>query len=279
MMRFLLPTLFSLLLLPASRVAHGQLVIGHRGASADAPENTLASFNLAWKRGADGVEGDFYLSSDGHIVCIHDRDTKRVAGVKYVVGETTFDDLRKLDVGAWKGEKWRGQQIPTLEEVLATVPPRKKIFIELKVGPQIVKPLQRILAASKVRPEQIVIISFSKEAIAACEELMPELRSHWLTGYKKQQDGSWKPSPKEVAATIEKIHADGLGSHANLDFVNQAFLDQFHAAGEDEFHVWTVDKLEVAKLYQKLGAWSITTDRPGWLRKELNQAQPAKAEN
>ncbi|MFV2065815.1 MAG: glycerophosphodiester phosphodiesterase family protein, partial [Pirellulales bacterium] len=106
----------------ATTVASGQLIVGHRGASHDAPENTLAAFQLAWQRGADGVEGDFYLTSDGHIVCIHDADTERVAGEKLIVAESTLADLRQLDVGAWKGERWRGEKIPTLEEVLATVP-------------------------------------------------------------------------------------------------------------------------------------------------------------
>jgi len=261
----------------ASNMGLAQFVIGHRGASADAPENTLAAFNLAWERGADGVEGDFYLSSDGHIVCIHDRDTERVSGLKYKVSETSFADLRKLDVGTWKDEKWQGEKIPTLEEVLATVPTGKKLFVELKVGPEIVKPLERVLAASSLRPEQIIIISFNEETIQACEKLMPHLRSHWLTGYKEQEDGSWKPTPKTVAATLERIGADGLGSHANLDFVDKAFFDQFRAAGEDEFHVWTVNKLDVAQRYQKLGAWSITTDRPGWLRKQLGLTEPAPA--
>jgi len=262
-----------------SNHALGQFVIGHRGAAGDAPENTLASFNLAWQRGADGVEGDFYLSADGHIVCIHDADTQRVAGEKHLVAKTTLADLRKLDVGVWKGEKWRGEKIPTLEEVLATVPQGKKIFIELKIGPEIVEPLQRVLVASQLRPEQIVIISFDPAAIAACEKLMPHLRSHWLTSYKEQADGTWKPTASEVARTIERIHADGLGSHALLKFFNKAFIEQYRAAGEDEFHVWTVNDLDVAKRYQQLGAWSITTDRPGWLRKQLDQTQPATNSN
>lgn len=262
----------------AENFAMGQLLIGHRGASADAPENTLSAFNLAWQRGADGVEGDFCLSADGHIVCIHDKDTERVAGVKHVVKETTLDELRKLEVGSWKDEKWRGEKIPTLKEVLATVPQGKKIFIELKIGPEIVKPLQRVLSDSRLRDEQIIIISFDDQTIAACEKLMPHLRSHWLTGYQEQEDGSWQPTPEEVAATIERIGSDGLGSHANLDFVDQAFFEKFRAAGEDEFHVWTVNELDVAQRYRRLGAWSITTDRPGWLRKQLHEAFSAREE-
>ncbi|MCA9230230.1 MAG: glycerophosphodiester phosphodiesterase, partial [Planctomycetales bacterium] len=222
-----------------------------------------------------GVEGDFYLSADGKIVCIHDKDTERVAGVKHVVVETAFAELRKLDVGAWKGDRWRGERIPTLEEVLETVPAGKKVFIELKVGPEIVLPLQRELAASSLSPEQIVIIAFNKETVAACEKLMPHLRSHWLTSYKEQDDGAWQPSAIEVATTVKHLGADGLGSKAFLEFVDKAFIDQFRAAGGDEFHVWTVNEIDVAKQYQQFGAWSITTDRPGWLRRQLHPAAPA----
>ena len=64
------------------------LIVAHRGASHDAPENTLAAFNLAWKQGADGIEGDFFLSQDGHLVCIHDKDTTRFTGKKLVVNNT-----------------------------------------------------------------------------------------------------------------------------------------------------------------------------------------------
>ena len=102
------------------------LIIAHRGASADAPENTLAAFRLAWQQGADGIEGDFRLTSDGRIVCFHDDDTARVAGISLIVEETPLTKLRTLDVGAWKGKPWQGERIASLEEVLAEVPAGKQ---------------------------------------------------------------------------------------------------------------------------------------------------------
>src|SRR3990170_1836584 len=114
------------------------LIIAHRGASADAPENTLSAFRLAWEQEADGIEGDFRLSSDGRIVCIHDEDTSLVAGVPHTVRDTPLAVLQSLDVGAWKGESWRGERIATLEEVLAVVPKRKQVVVELKAGPEII---------------------------------------------------------------------------------------------------------------------------------------------
>ena len=107
-------------------------IVGHRGASHDAPENTLAAIRLAWEQGADAAEFDVYLSKDGKIVVIHDKDTKRVAGVDRPVVGQTLDELRRLDVGKWKAPKFAGEKLPTLNEMLATVPAGKRVFIEVK---------------------------------------------------------------------------------------------------------------------------------------------------
>ena len=79
------------------------LVVAHRGASRDAPENTLAAFKLAWEQGADAIEGDFLLTKDNKIVCIHDKSTGRLADRKLIVKESTLSQLRELDVGLGKG--------------------------------------------------------------------------------------------------------------------------------------------------------------------------------
>src|SRR6478672_5367982 len=103
-------------------------IIAHRGASFDAPENTLAAIRLGWDQGADGVEFDVRLSRDGQIVVIHDADTRRVANVDRLVSDQTVDELRQLDVGRWKGPQFAGERIPTLAEVLAIVPAGKTAF-------------------------------------------------------------------------------------------------------------------------------------------------------
>ena len=119
------------------------LVIAHRGSSAQAPENTLPAFQLAWEQGADGIEGDFQLTKDGHIICFHDKDTKRLAGQPLTVANATLEELRQLDVGSiqpqaevdalrtWSADKFQGTRMPTLAEVFASVPSGKKIFIEI----------------------------------------------------------------------------------------------------------------------------------------------------
>ena len=245
------------------------VIVAHRGASYDAPENTLAAFRLAWQQGADGIEADFHLSSDGRIVCIHDKDLQRVAGVKEVVRETPFDVLRSRDVGSWKDSRWRGEQIPTLEEVLAIVPEGKLIFIELKVGVEIVAPMMEALNASSLKNEQLVVICFDADVIAECERLRPGLRTQWLTDYKQQDDGQWRPTEETISATMRRAGADAFGSKANPQVFDQALLERLCAAKVCEFGVWTVDDPEVARYYIEHGAWSVTTNRPGWLREQL----------
>lgn len=269
-MKLLIRVASVLICMTAAPSLYAQFIVAHRGASHDAPENTLAAFELAWEQGADGIEGDFYLTSDGKIICCHDKDTLRTAGVKHVIKETPFDVLRSLEVGSWKDEKYRGERMPTLEEVIATVPDGKMFFIELKTGPEIVEPLAATLKKSSLNLEQIVIICFNADTIAECERVWPELRCHWLTGYKKQEKtGELAPTRTTVEQTLDKIGCDGLGSEANVKHVDADFLRQLCENGWCEFHVWTVDDAEVARFYQELGAWSITTNRPGWLREQL----------
>ena len=110
-------------------------IIAHRGASHDAPENTLAAIRLAWQQEADAVEVDVQLSKDGKLVVIHDDNTKRSGRFARKVNAQTLDELRKLDVGRWKGKRWAGEKIPTLAAVLATVPDGKRLFVEFKCGP------------------------------------------------------------------------------------------------------------------------------------------------
>ncbi|QDU58582.1 glycerophosphodiester phosphodiesterase [Aeoliella mucimassa] len=255
--------------------ASGQWIVAHRGASYAAPENTLASFQLAWDEGADGVEGDFYLTSDGEIVCIHDKDTKRTAGKKLVVAESTLAELQQLDVGSWKDPKYAGERIPTLEQVLAIVPEGKRMVIELKIGPEIVEPLAKVLAESKVPREMITIIAFDADTVKACKQTLPDLRTHWLTSYRDQKDGTWKPTLAEVSETLAETGADGLGSQCKQAVFDAEFIQALKGQGLKEFHVWTVDDVEIARYYAKQGALGITTNRPGWLREQL-QLTPAK---
>lgn len=265
----ILPVVFLLGSLVVSTPLLSQAIVAHRGASADAPENTLAAFELAWLRGADAVEGDFYLSRDGHLVCIHDRSTKRTAGVDLPVAETPLRRLRELDVGAWKGARYRGERIPTIDEVLAAIPRGKRIFIEVKCGPEAVPALRRAIDGSGLLPWQTVIISFDASVVARSRESMPGIAAHWITGFRQDKEtGAWTPSHDEILSTLERVKASGLDAQAQPEMLDARLVRRLRSRGL-EVHCWTVNAPALAAHVQRLGVDSITTDRPGLLRSTL----------
>src|SRR5690606_21759418 len=99
------------------------------------------------------------------------------------VAESTLAELTALDVGAWKGGRYAGERIPTLEEVLATVPDGKLVYVEVKCGPEIVAPLGKVLDASGFDPAQLRVIAFDSRVIAAVKKLLPRVKAFWLTDY------------------------------------------------------------------------------------------------
>lgn len=247
------------------------LIIAHRGASHEAPENTLAAFRLAWDQGADGIEGDFYLSKDNQIVCIHDKTTKRTGNKNLKVADSTFAELRQVDVGSWKDPKYAAERIPTLADVLKTVPKDKLIYVEIKCGPEIVPFLGPVFGESRVPKKQIRIIAFNEEVIAAVKEQLPGIKAYWLTSYKRSRfTGKWSPSLAEVRATLKEVKADGLGTKAEPAVISAGFVRNLRADGH-EFHTWTIDDVRMARQFQNLGVDSITTNRPSLLRKQLLQ--------
>ena len=109
-------------------------VVAHRGASYDAPENTLAALDRAWALGAESCEIDVRVTADGAVVVIHDATTARTGGVDRPVSGQTLAELQALDVGGWKGPGFAGQRVPTLAQALASVPRGRMLFVEIKTG-------------------------------------------------------------------------------------------------------------------------------------------------
>ena len=244
------------------------LIVAHRGASQDAPENTLAAFDLAWRQGADGIEADFRLTRDGRIVCLHDATTGRTAGFDMNVAETACADLKQLDVGIWKGARWLGERIPTLQEVLDRLPSGKNLFIELKSGPEIIEPLRRILAAGVVPTGQLRLLAFDPGLIARLKEQLPGIRACLNVDYRwSLWRLNWSPSREEILATMELCGADGLSSR-DISLLDEQFVAGLHQ-NHKEVHVWTVDSVHTAEQYQNIGIDSIMTNRPGWLKSRL----------
>jgi glycerophosphoryl diester phosphodiesterase len=247
--------------------ASGTEIIGHRGASADAPENTLSSFKLGYAQNADAVELDIFLTKDGKIVVIHDPDTVRTAGVSNNVAECTFGELRQLDVGKFGQWKERGfsEKIPSLEEVLAVVPDGKRLFIEIKCGAEVLPELEQVLARAKKRPEQTVIIGFGLETMRLAKRKFPGLQVFWLVS----NDPKTRKFPplEELITQANTANVDGLNLNSKFP-MDAAFVRRVHEAGL-KLYTWTVDEAKVARAEAEAGVDGITTDRPGWLRQQL----------
>jgi len=235
------------------------LVIAHRGASYDAPENTLAAVRLAWEQGADGVEVDVHLSADGRVVVIHDKSTKRTTGADHVVHDTSWDVLRGLDAGAWKGPGFSGERIPLLSEVLETVPPGKLLFVELKGGPLLVPAVVSLLEDGFANDRLAFCIGFDLRLLAGVRKRCPAIGLSWLLDARETTDGRVLPhEPARIAeATASGVFALGV-HHAG---VNDSFAAAVREAGM-ELHVWTVNDPQEMRRQRAFGVRSITTDRP-----------------
>jgi len=231
-------------------------IIGHRGASFLAPENTVASARLAWESGADAVECDIYLSKDNRIMVSHDENTKRTTRKDFSIKNTHSDTLRILDAGSFKDEKYKGEKIPFLEEIIATVPDGKELVIEIKCGSEVIPHLKNIVDNAKNK--KFVFIAFDLQTITDTKKAFPGNSCYWLCSdnelLKKNLrqvseaglDGislSWNIITREVASEAKKI---------NLELFS-----------------WTVDNPDEAKRLISLGVKGITTNRPGWLKEQI----------
>jgi glycerophosphoryl diester phosphodiesterase len=243
-------------------------IVAHRGASFDAPENTVASARLGWEQGADAVEIDIYLTADGRIAVLHDPDTKRTTGVSGRVAEMKSADLWKLDAGSWKGPELKDEKLPSLEPILKTVPAGKRLFIEIKCGPEILPELARVLREAQFPVAQTVLIGFGYETMVEARHWLPGVPVYWLSAFKQDPASqTWTPSVDEL------IRRARIGGFKGVDIqarphVDDAFVRRVKDAGL-ECHVWTVDDAAVAKRMKQAGVNSITTNRPRWLREQL----------
>lgn len=240
-------------------------IIAHRGASYLAPENTMASVMLGWEKGAD-VEVDVYLTKDNRIVVIHDKTTKRTGDRDLKVSETDSEELREVDVGRFKSEQYVGEKIPFLADVVATIPVGRKLYVEIKCGPEILPFLVKLLDDSGKR-SQIVIIAFDFDTIVAAKRRMPDIPAYWLKGTEK--DKVTRQYIRHDVGLVEKVRAVGLdGLDLHYAGVSKELVDAAKAAGQ-KLYVWTVDDVEEAMRLGELGVSGLTTNRPGWLKEEL----------
>ena len=238
-------------------------VIGHRGASTEAPENTLAANDLAFQQKADGIEVDVRLTKDNQLVCMHDKSAFRTAGKKNLIKESTLNQLKSLDVGKWKGEKWSGEAIPSLHEVLSEMPLDKKIYIEVKEGIETIDPLIEDIQKNKLDPKYISIISFHQEVVKRVKQAMESLTVNFLISFSSSKEFL----DEEVLLKLLEFNLDGVGaeSHSRL---SHNFVELISEKNK-KVHVWTVDDINQAKKYKEMGLSSITTNVPGLIKSAL----------
>jgi glycerophosphoryl diester phosphodiesterase len=181
-----------------------KMMVAHRGATNEAPENTIASFKKAWELGADAIEGDFRLTKDGFIVCIHDENTLRVSGKNLKVDKSTLEELRSVNIGKYYSNGVTNEKIATIDEVFEIIPKGKKILIEVKCGVEIIPELMWEIYESGLNLNQIGIISFNKDIIKECKEIEPKIIMLWLKTHNETDN------VESIINTLKEIGGDGI---------------------------------------------------------------------
>ncbi len=159
------------------------VIIAHRGSSGSAPENTLAAFRLAVKAGVDMIELDVRLTADRHLVVFHDRRLGRTVQGSGPVWTKTLAELRALDAGSWFGSRFRGENMPTLQEVFLAVPRTVGINVEVKTdGDPRKKGGSRTFSSPPYAPRRKKEKSLSLPSTMHCSGGCTGVRRIWHSG-------------------------------------------------------------------------------------------------
>lgn len=245
------------------------LIIAHRGESHDAPENTLVAIRLAWERKVPAVEIDVRLSRDGIPVVIHNATTKELTGRNLRVNRHTFEDLRTLDFGSHKGPGFKGEKMPSFQEVLATIPDGGRLVIEIKDGLETIDPLRRVLDQAGCSPHSCLLIGFDPEVITAAKKAMPEIEAGWIIDIRKHRRSNPEEQASELARQAQsmKVEIINLGVGHTTDL---RIFPSLQSLGLKAF-AWTVNDLALARSLVATGVDGITSDRAAWLMGQLGK--------
>jgi glycerophosphoryl diester phosphodiesterase len=240
------------------------LVIAHRGASSRAPENTLEAFRLAAEMGAHAIELDAKLSADGQVIVFHDPTLERLTGVEGRPGLRTFAELRRLDVGAWKGAAFRGARIPLLEEVFLGVDERLLINVELtnyftpKDGlVDAVVALVRTLGMDG----RVLFSSFFRRNLARAKRLAPDIPCGHLVG----------PTPLAVRDLFGGVPVATEAIHPYLACATPGLVRRTHRAGRRVFVFTVNDPVRLRAMWRR-GVDGVITDDPETARRTITDA-------
>lgn len=253
------------------------LVIGHRGASAHAPENTQAAFRRALDEGADGLEFDVRLSHDRVPVVIHDATLRRTALRGGLVRLYNAAELGQTDVGTWFNrsfpqlarEEYAREFVPTLAEVFEMAGERARVlYVELKCDAG--EPYEA-LAADVVRlirahslAERVVVESFELCAVRAVKSFGPEIRTAALFERRLARP---VPAARALLKEARDCGADEIALHHSL--VNPRTIEAAHEAGVGVV-VWTVDDSTWAKRASAAGIRALITNHPARMRAAID---------
>lgn len=231
-------------------------VIGHRGACGESPENTIESFRLAVEQGADMIELDLRLTSDGHLVAVHDLNLRRVAGHTVSVEDTSLNILRHLDVSYHFHRGRKRARIPTLEEVLEAIPPRFPLTLDLKCRRAGRGRYARVLARALAGRGYAIYSSFNWKLLAEVKNAIPEapvapMARHRVPG---------------VLRAAEALEASSI--HCQFAAVTPRLLRAVAGSGRPVL-AYTVDDAARARRLIAAGASGIFTNYPAQMRRAL----------
>jgi glycerophosphoryl diester phosphodiesterase len=220
-----------------------ELRIGHRGARAYEPENTIRSFARAIELGVNAVELDVRKTKDNELVVIHDDKVDRTTNGKGLVGELTLKEIKSFVTD-------KGEKIPTLEEALDFLDRKVKILIELKevgVEDKVMK-----IVKDEGLEDNVIIISFHEEALRRIREINDKVEMGLI--YVKHKD------PIKAALDLKANYLLPM-----YKFVHSAFVKKAHQNGLKVI-VWTINTPEEAHEYANKGVDGIASDRPDILK-------------
>ncbi len=240
--------------LQAALTSGETLVFAHRGDSLHAPQNTLAAFALAAEHGAQGIELDVQLSSDGRLVVIHDETVDATTDGQGEVAKMTLAQLKQLDAGGWFSREFAGERIPTLDEVFAVVGDKLLINVEIKASAPGIESAVADCIHRHAMDSRILVSSFDRAVLSRCRGVMT-LPLAYLHG-----------SPE--IATIDDMPTEAL--HPWHELVDAGYMRRAREMG-CHVNTWTVNDPARACELKLLGVNAIITDDPAAILAALRQ--------
>ncbi|MBQ6379975.1 MAG: hypothetical protein IJJ41_00040 [Clostridia bacterium] len=249
------------------------LILGHRGASAYAPDNTRSAFELAVQQGADGVETDIHLTKDGIPVIQHNYEIDRNSNGKGYVEQMTYDELLQYDFGSWKGEQFKGEKILSLDEALE-IAQRSMSLINLELkqtmhfnSPIVEKTIEAVKKHKMV--DRVMLSSFDYALLQKAQLLCPEMLIAALYDEAEVKQNNIEEILKDPASYISNLGFDFANPH--IDYLcEEGIVEKFTQKGIG-VTVWTVDKPYIAQMCVKRGVKCIITNKPKVICKAVRE--------